>query len=142
MFPEATFGEPCSDEQIAQAETRLGHPLPPVLVELYRAFDGFVGPTNAQFLYPLCNAPRDMIASLVEHTLFLRGEDYFPDFLKAAVAVGDMGTGTCWLILLEDPTRVVQWEGSWGDDYEVLEGGLTDAWLSAKQLYDSASGGE
>jgi hypothetical protein len=137
MFPEATFGPPCTEAQIALAEKRLGHALPPVLVELYREFDGFLGPTNAQFFYPLCDAPTDMSASLVAHTLFLRGEDYFPAFMKSAVAVGDMGTGPCWLIFLAEPARVALWDAEWGDDHESLEGDIVDVWQAAKLVYES-----
>lgn len=42
-----------------------------VTVEV-RAFDGFIGPTGAQFLYPLLESTGKMKISLVEYTQFLR----------------------------------------------------------------------
>ena len=137
MFPGATFRPPCADAQISMAEQRLGHALPPILVDIYRAFDGFLGPTGAQFLYPLDDPTRETSTTLVTYTLFLRGQDYFPAFLKSAVAVGDMGAGACWLIFLSEPTRVALWDAEWGDDYERLEGGIADVWRSAKEQYES-----
>jgi hypothetical protein len=137
MFPESAFGPACTDLDIALAEKRLGHRLPSLVADMYRSFDGIRGPTNAQFLYPLNKAPSETSASLVDHTLFLRGEDYFPSFLKRAVAIGDMGTGPCWLILLDEPTKVALWDGEWGEDYERLDGSIVDVWRAATLLYKS-----
>src|SRR5271168_4574213 len=96
LFPEGSFGIPCSEVQIVDAERALGHKLPPLLDELYRSFDGFTGPTNARFLYPLLVPPSAMATSLVAHTKFLRSETDFPPFLQRVVALGDTGVGPCW----------------------------------------------
>jgi hypothetical protein len=135
-FSQYAMGASCTPEDIAAAERQLGHALPPVVAELYREMDGFLGPTNAQFMYPLLqdrtNASR---SSLVGMTLFLRSED-FPGFLGRAVAIGDAGTGPFWLVFLDEPDKVALWDAEWGDDLEWLEGGLLDVWLKEKALYD------
>lgn len=113
---------------MAKAEELLGHPLPPLLTELYLNFNGFTGPTGAAFFYPL--------PTLVEHTLLLRSEDYFPTFLRHAVAIGDYGTGSYWVILIDAPGNILEWDAEWGDDYETLEGTLVDVWRGRKELYE------
>jgi hypothetical protein len=100
--------------------------------------NGFVGPTGAQFLFPLLEDAADPArASLVGHTLFLRSEDYFPRFLSRIVAVGDDGTGPTWLILLDQPDKVALWDAEWGEEFEWLDGSLLDVWLKAKAMYDA-----
>jgi hypothetical protein len=136
-FDGRLFGPSVSTDQIAEAERVLGHELPPILRTLYGAFDGFAGPTNAPFMFPLLKGSAFSQESLVSFTLFLRGEDGFPVFLQRAVAVGDNGTGASWLILLDKPNEVVRWDAEWGDTYEVLEGPLLDVWCREKALYES-----
>lgn len=131
-------GLPCTEEEIAFAEKKLGHPLPSAVRDLYRAMNGFLGPTESRFLYPLLDAAADSSGtSLVGHTLFLRSEDYFPDFLAKAIAVGDDGTGPAWLVFLDQPDKVALWDAEWGDEFEWLEGSLLDVWLKAKEMYDA-----
>jgi hypothetical protein len=68
--------------------------------------NGFLGPTDAQFLYRLLDeAGNPSQAFLVGHTLFLRSEEYFPAFLSIAIAVGDDGTGPTWLVFLDQLIR-------------------------------------
>ena len=137
-FAEFPAGAPCTEDEIALAERKLGHPLPPSIRDLYREMNGFVGPTAAQFLYPLLDDAADSSrVSLVGHTLFLRSEDHFPAFLAKAIAVGDDGTGSAWLIFLGQPHRVALWDAEWGDEFEWLEGGLLDVWLQAKEMYEA-----
>ena len=140
LFPEGSFGPPSSEVQIVDAERALGHKLPPLLDELYRSFDGFTGPTGAQFLYSLLVTPGVMSTSLVVHTRFLRSENYLPPFLQRVVALGDTGVGPCWLMEIDHPRRLLWWDAEWGDDYEVVSCGLLDAWVRAKEHYHSLSG--
>ena len=136
-FSGYRIGAPCKDEELARAEIQLGHPLPSVIRELYREMNGFFGPTDASFLFPLLDDVGDPgQQSLVGYTLFLRSEDYFPRFLANAVAVGDDGTGPMWLVFLDQPQRVALWDGEWGDDVQWLEGSLLDVWLKAKAMYE------
>jgi hypothetical protein len=137
-FTDCRIGRPCTGEEIARAEKQLGHPLPPSVRELYEEINGFRGPTDAPFFFPLLDDPGNSTRqSLVGYTLFLRSEDYFPSFLANAVAVGDDGTGPMWLVFLDQPQRVALWDPEWGDEVEWLEGGLFDVWLKAKANYDA-----
>jgi hypothetical protein len=136
-FSEDKFGHPCDESQFVTAEKALGHLLPPILVDLYRNFDGFRGPTDAEFLYPLLLPRRSTATSLVEHTKFLRSADYSPRFIQRTVAVGDTGIGPCWLLEIDSPKRLLWWDAEWGEDYEVVPYGLPEAWYRAKEDYDS-----
>lgn len=127
-FREYGFGQPASLELLANAEAKLGHRLPPVLRNYFLAFNGFKGPTDSDFFYT--------VDHLVEMTLFFRSEDYFPKFLHGAVALGDDGTGPCWLIRLDQPDTIIEWDAEWGDDFEVLQGSLVEIWLARKAVYD------
>ncbi len=120
---------------IAKAENLLGHRLPEQLKKLFFDFNGFLGPTAASFLFPILDRPRPGAESLVTFTQFFRSEDYFPDWLKQAVAIGGNGTGTTWFILLDANESVVQWDAEW-EEYEPIEGNLLDAWMAEKKLYD------
>src|ERR1700729_3646404 len=91
QFAGFRFGAPCSEADIERAEAALGEPLPDVLRELYRAFDGFLGPTDAVFFWPLF-AGRPGAAGLVDMNLFLRAEDDFlSDFVSRCIFFGDDG---------------------------------------------------
>ncbi len=140
-FEGQTFGNPVPAQEIKLAEEELGFPLPQVLKELYAAFDGFAGPTDAPFFFPLRVASSFSQESLVSFTLFLRGEDYFPEALNDAVAVGDFGGGSSWFIKVSNPDQVLRWDAEWGEEYEVLEGSLLDVWLAEKASYDSVDPG-
>jgi hypothetical protein len=136
-FAAHPIGHPCTNEQIELAERELGHPLPSSIRDLYREMNGFVGPTGAQFLYPLLDQVKGSSQpSLVGHTLFLRSEEYFPAFLSKAIVVGDDGTGPARLVFLDQPQRVALWDAEWGDEIEWLGGSLLDVWLQAKDMYD------
>ncbi len=139
-LPGGDFREPVSASMLLEAETSLGHALPPLLRELYLAFDGFLGPTLAPFLFPLVTRPSEMQESLVSFTLFLRSEDYCPDWLHRAVAVGGSGGGAAWFILLERPDAVVRWEAEWGPEFEELDGSLLEVWLREKAKYEPLRG--
>jgi hypothetical protein len=137
LFHGFPFGSACSPNDIAVAENRLGHSLPSMFRDLYLQFDGFTGPTNAAFFYPLLVPSSFSQAALVEHTLFLRSEDYFPKFLHRAVVFGDYGTGPCWAVSLDAPSRIIEWDAEWGEDYEVLEGTPFEIWKNKKEWYES-----
>jgi SMI1 / KNR4 family (SUKH-1) len=136
-FEGQTFGQPVAASEIQLAEKELGYSLPQVLRDLYSAFDGFTGPTNAPFFFPLRTASSFSQESLVSYTLFLRSEDYFPEALHDAVAVGDFGGGSSWFIKASSPEQVLRWDAEWGDEYEALEGSLLEIWLAEKAVYES-----
>ncbi len=139
-FPQGTFGSPAAPETIAEAERLLGHQLPEPVRSLYLEFDGFQGPTNAHFLFPILDRPASGGESLVTYTKFFRSESYFPAWLQHALALGDNGTGATWFILLDQDNRLVRWDAEW-EEYEVVEGSLLDAWIAERKLYGSIQAG-
>jgi hypothetical protein len=136
-FAESAFGAPVSSSELEEAEAALGHALPPVLRELYAAFDGFTGPTNAPFLFPLVHRPGPRQDSALAYTDFLRAEIPSLEWLRTAVALGGPGTGSSWFVSILHPDQVWEWDAEWGDEYEVLEGSLLDVWLAKKAMYDA-----
>ncbi len=139
-FPEGNFRPAASHEAIAEAERLLGHELPPQIKSLYLEFDGFEGPTNAPFLFPVLERPGARGESLVTYTLFFREEDYFPAWVQEAVVLGDNGTGAAWFILLNKENQLVRWDAEW-EEYEPVEGNLLDAWCKEKAMYESLDPG-
>jgi hypothetical protein len=135
-FAKGVFRKPATAAAIAQVEQALGHPLPDQIRSLYLEFDGFHGPTGANFLFPVRERTPPGSESLLTYTQFFRSEDYFPEWLQHAVAVGDNGTGTTWFILLEEGERIVRWDAEW-EEYEEVEGNLLDAWIAERKLYES-----
>lgn len=139
-FANGVFRKPVTVAAIAQVEQALGHPLPDQVRSLYLEFDGFQGPTGANFLFPVLERATPGSESLLTYTQFFRSEDYFPEWLQRAVAVGENGTGATWFILLEERERVVQWDAEW-EEYEEVKGNLIDAWIEERKLYESVSSG-
>lgn len=137
-FANGVFRGPPTAAMIAQVEKALGHALPDQLRSLYLEFDGFQGPTGANFLFPVLERAAPGSESLLTYTQFFRGEEYFPEWLQRAVAVGDNGTGTTWFVLLEEGERLVRWDAEW-EEYEEVDGNLLDAWIAERKLYESVS---
>ena len=128
VFAGHQFGAPASVDLVRDCESRLGHPIPAPVRQLYLAFDGFRGPTDSRFFYSL--------EELLEVNVFLRSGE-FPAFLEKWLAVGDPGTGSYWIVPIEGRFEVREWDAEWGEDVEVLVGDLVDVWAAKKQLYDS-----
>ena len=137
-FANGVFRKPTTATVIAQVEQALGQALPEQLRRLYLEFDGFQGPTGANFLFPALERATPGSESLLTYTQFFRGEDYFPEWLQRAIAVGDNGTGTTWFMFLEEKERLVRWDAEW-EEYEEVEGNLLDAWIAERKLYESVS---
>src|SRR5206468_2065299 len=97
---------PCSEEQLARAESLLGAPIPRMLRDLYSAFDGFEGPTNAPFLWPLFERQRGQ-GALVEMNRFLRTDDFPEPLMSQCLFYGDAGTGPFWGIKHDLPGKVI-----------------------------------
>jgi hypothetical protein len=133
MFPGHCFGASGTEADILRAEAALGEPLPPVLRELYLAFDGFLGSTNASFFWPLFGRE-----GLVEMNQFYRGDDLFPpDLVSQCLFFGDNGCGPPWGFKRDLPGKVIQWDAEWGADFEVVGDSPLDVWRTEKQSYDS-----
>ena len=141
-FAGFEFGEACTPAEIRRAEEELGEDLPPVLRELYRAFDGFRGPTNAAFFWPLF-ATQSGGAGLVEMNRFFREGDPFPlDVVADTVFFGDNGIGAQWGLKASLPRQVIKWNASWGTEYKTVGDTPLTAWLAEKQFYDQLDADE
>ena len=130
---DGPFGPPITQQQIDSAEQSLGHELPAPLKQHYAQYDGFKGPTETNFLYPL--------EELVRTTLWLRGEGYFPDFLQHSVALGEDGTGAYWVIDIKRPDKVIEWDAEMeGEEHVVLDRSLAEEWIARLIRYENAAG--
>jgi hypothetical protein len=137
LFPGHRFGAPCSAADLRRAEAALGEPLPPALRELYLAFDGFLGPTDAAFFWPLFGHE-----GLVEMNQFYRGDALFPQELVAqCLFFGDYGCGPQWGLKGDTPGKVIRWDAEWGTDFEVVGDSPLEVWRAAKQWYDALAEG-
>jgi SMI1 / KNR4 family (SUKH-1) len=135
LFADYRFGPPCTDSNIQSAEAALGEPLPPVLRDLYLAFDGFRGPTNERFLWPLFG-PEGLVA--MNH--FFRGDETFPqEVVSQCLFFGDYGLGPLWAIKRDLPGKVIKWDGEW-DDFEVAGDSPLDVWRRQKEWFESLEG--
>jgi hypothetical protein len=133
MFTGRTFGPPCAEADIQRAEAALGEPLPPALRELYLAFDGFRGSTDASFLWPLFAEE-----GLVAMNQFFRGDALFPqELVLRCLFFGDNGCGPQWGFKSDLPGQVIRWSAAWGEEFEVVGTNLLDVWRVEKQSYDS-----
>jgi hypothetical protein len=134
LFHGHTFGAPCGDNDIRRAEAILGEPLPTVIRNLYLAFDGFLGSTDAAFFWPLF-ADR----GLVRMNQFYRSSEIFPhELVVRCLFFGDNGCGTQWGFKSDLPGQIIQWNASWGNDFELAGHHPLDAWRAEKQLYEDA----
>ncbi len=133
MFPGRSFGASCTAADIRRAEDALGEPLPPGLRELYLAFDGFRGSTNASFFWPLFGSE-----GLVEMNQFYRGDDLFPQTLVSqCLFFGDNGCGPQWGFKRDMLGAIIKWDAGWGADFEIAGESPFDVWRAEKQFYDS-----
>lgn len=142
-FPDAAYGDPCSAGDIQLAREALGEPLPSILEELYRAFNGFLGPTNAGFFWRLVGAPTNP-TGLVELNTFFRenaGDPFPRDIVSQCVFFGDNGIGAQWAFKKDLPGKIIKWDAEWGTDIEVVGDSPLEAWIAEKRFYDNAEGG-
>lgn len=134
-FQGFPFGEPATLEDLTRVESKVGEPLPAILRDLYLAFDGFRGPTNARYLWPLFGKD-----SLVEFNGFLRHGGEFPhDFVHSCIFFGDEGIGPMWGIKRDLPGSIICWDAEWGEDFEVVGATPLDVWLRSKHDFDAIS---
>ena len=139
-FAGHRFGSPCTEAAICRAEDALGEPLPPVLRELYLAFNGFLGPTDATFFWPLFESEPGA-GGLVEINQFFRGDDLFPqDLVTRCLFFGDNGIGPQWGLHRDRPGQVIMWDARWGAEFEVTGDTPLAAWLAEKRFYDEVTG--
>jgi SMI1 / KNR4 family (SUKH-1) len=141
-FAGFSFGAPCSDAEIQRAEAALGEPIPDVLRELYRAFDGFLGPTDSVFFWPLF-AGKWGECGLVDLNRFLREGDEFPrDLVSRCIFFGDDGGGPFWGIKRDLPGKVICWDAEWGDEFHMVGENPLEVWIAAKKAYEELGAGD
>jgi hypothetical protein len=130
------FGAPCSETEIQQAEAALCERIPAILRELYGSFNGFRGPTNAAFFWPLFS-PKPDYSSLVATNRFFRQGDPFPqELIKECLFFGDSGIGFQWGLKKDLPGKIIRWDARWGMEFEIAGNTPLDAWLEEKKNYD------
>jgi hypothetical protein len=135
LFAGYSFGAPCTEAELRRAEEALGESLPSVLQELYLAFDGFRGSTNAAFFWPLFGPE-----GLVVLNQFYRGDNLFPRALVSqCLFFGDDGCGPQWGLRRDLPGKIIRWDAEWGEDFEVVGATPLEVWRTTKQWYDSLS---
>ncbi len=141
-FAGFNFGARCSQAEIRRTEAALGEPLPAVLLELYRAFDVFLGPTDAVFFWPLF-AGKWGDSGLVDMNRFLREGDEFPrDFVSQCIFFGDNGGGPFWGMKTDLPGKVIRWDAEWGEQFEVAGEDPLEVWVAEKKDYDELGAGD
>jgi hypothetical protein len=133
MFQGRRFGAPCDEETIQRAEQAIGETLPTQLRALYLAFDGFFGPTDAAFFWPLFGNE-----GLVRMNVFYRSDGPFPhELVSRCLFFGDNGCGAQWGFH-RDLHKIIQWDASWGTDFEIVGEDPIEAWRAEKELYERA----
>lgn len=135
-FTGCSFGDPCTPQQLAEAESELRQPIPETLRSLYSNFNGFLGPTDAQFFWPLFKLSEWKLG-LVDMNRFLRDDPIFPQVLMSqCLFYGDAGIGPLWGLKADLPGQVILWDAEWGDDFEIVGTDIVGVWLHEKRKYD------
>lgn len=136
-FDILTFphGAPIQETEIREAEIALGHAVPAELLAVYRVANGFRGPTNAAFLYPLLTPQAFNDQTAVALTLALREEGIQPSFWDRAIMFGDPGMMPCWGIEV-DSARLFEWWPEDGEEIAYLDRSILQLWCEKKAWYD------
>jgi hypothetical protein len=139
-FPKARFRPAATEQEIARAEAEFGVRLPPVLREMYLAFDGFredLG--NAAYLLPLTES--DGAGSMVSTNQFLWREfgARFPRigldrFLFFGMSGGDEYLG----IRISDWAEIVAYHHHMEDEYEVVGSDILQVYMNDRQFCEAA----
>ncbi len=136
-FPQARFSTPATADAISATELALGLRIPDQLRAFYLECDGFrEDKGNAKYLFSLNED--DFIGSVVKITTFLWTEIASPN-LKAFIFFGSSSGGEFWGINTQQPTEIIAYHHSMGDEYERVGSNILDIWLADHALYDEAS---
>ena len=137
-FFDARYGTPCSDDDIRRANIALGEEMPEILQTLYRAFNGFLGPTGAGFFWPLFASAKNPTGLVETNNFFrLRVNDPFPpEIVTQCLFFGDNGIGAQWGFRKDLPGKVIKWDAEWGLDFELAGENPLDAWVAEKKFYE------
>lgn len=127
-----SIGEPLPANKLVEASQQLSQELPPPLQELYLAFDGLRGPTNAAFLWPLFGHD-----GLVSYNIFVRRENYAPSWIGTVIFFGGDGVGDYWGIEVSAPHRILSWRPIDLEEFDVAGTSIIEVWKNKQQEYDS-----
>lgn len=128
-------GQPCTEREIIDAERILGFSLPQELRNVYLSVNGFAGPSEARFLYPLTRRESFSLVTMLRLTQVLRGLPEAASLWRAAVAFGDYGIGSTWGMTAEG--RVFEWWPQDGAEPFFLDVSLQQLWSERSKLFDS-----
>ncbi len=126
------FGIPVASGDVDFIEQQIEFIFPLELRSCYLSFNGFLGPTDACFLWPLRNSGG---LGILEMNRSLRSSHDFPrQLMEKCLFFGDWGTGPYWGYH-KDCDGVIAWDGEWGDAFEVRGMNLLEAWKRGAEDY-------
>jgi hypothetical protein len=131
-FSAGIFAPPCTFDALAAVESALGVSLPQPLRELYLAFDGFRGPGNAQYLFPLSHCA-DGGSSLLAMTQLFR--DWESPDLSRFIFFGSSTADECWGLSLDDSRRIIAYHHHMEAEYEIAGSDIYEAYIADEQRY-------
>ena len=133
VMPSVRFHHPATHSMIDAAQQSLGVEIPNWLRNIYLACNGFIGPTDVRYLYPL-----DGSEGAAQFTSFLRTEWTTP-WLHRALVFSDNGMGGSltvhWAIL---DGQLIEWCYGNGDAYTVADGDFFELLSREQALWDDA----
>jgi len=130
-------GQPCTEREILDAESILGFSLPQELRNAYLSANGFTGPSDARFLYPLSRRESFSLVTMLGLTQVLRGLPEASSLWRCALAFGDYGIGSTWGMTAEG--RVFEWWPQDGAEPFFLDVPLHQLWAERSKLFSPIS---
>jgi hypothetical protein len=125
---------PADPKDVDHVEQELGVRFPPWLRQIYAAADGFLGPTEVRYLYPLL--PTN---GVLDFTRFLRADWRDAVWLQRAIVFAENGLGgsltTHWAAL---DGQLIEWCYGDGAEYRVLDVDIFAVWAREQLKYDAA----
>lgn len=115
-MPNASFNESATLDLIEQAQLALAVTFPHWLKELYLTCDGFSGPTEVRYLYPLLGGD-----GTVEFTLFLRNEWQLPWLNRCAIFSENGGGGSNTVHWGICDGKLIEWCYGDGDAFTEID---------------------
>jgi len=134
-FSILEIGQPCAEEEILEVEQILDFSLPQELRNFYRAVNGFVGPSNVRFLYPLSRKERFSRTTMLGLTQILRSLPDAEPLWRNAVAFGDYGIGSIWGMTSD--AHIFEWWQQDAADPFFLDLSLRELWNDRGRLFSS-----
>lgn len=130
-MPKVSFNDPATSVMIEKAQLSLAVTFPSWLRDLYLTCDGFSGPTDVRYLYPLCEDN-----GVVEFTLFLRNEWKLPWLNRCAVFSenGLGGSSTVHWGICDG--KLIEWCYGDGNDFNEIDGDFISILKRQQSLWD------